>query len=101
MSQGTLYESPASVTNRPRDMRIDPATVAQLRPRRESKAWIGWLLVGLIVGGGVVDVWHMYQERLARDERLRQEGFVDQGNGVWVRERPGQRTVITLNGGSE
>ncbi len=36
---------------------------------RESRAWIGWLLLGVIAGGGVVDVWHMYEERLVRDDR--------------------------------
>lgn len=50
---------------------------AMCEPRtepRESKAWLGWLVAGLIAGGGVVDVWHMYEERLARDERYRMTG---------------------------
>lgn len=30
---------------------------------RESKAWLGWLLLGVMAGGAIVGTWSMYQER--------------------------------------
>jgi len=64
MSRGQLYESsPASVTNRPRDLRIDPATVAQLRPRRESKAWVAWVLLGMMAGASLAGIAYELKER--------------------------------------
>lgn len=79
MSQGTLYESsPASVTNRPRDMRIDPATVAQLRPRRESKAWLAWMLLGMMAVGAIMGTWNMYQERYRTPAASQSGGHLSQ-----------------------
>ncbi len=70
MANGTLYESsPASVTNRPRDMRIDPATVAQLRPRRESRAWLVWFVMLSMLVGSVLGIYGLCLEHLAEFER--------------------------------
>lgn len=60
-----LFDDPRAARNVAETMHEAP---------RESKAWIGWLLAGLIVGGMVTDVWHMYEERLARDDRYRMTG---------------------------
>ncbi len=69
MSQGTLYESsPASVTNRPRDMRIDPATVAQLRPRRRGE-WLVWFVMLSMLAGALVGIYGLCWEHLAESER--------------------------------
>ena len=39
---------------------------AMCEPRtepHESKAWLGWLLLGMMAGGAIMGTWDMYQER--------------------------------------
>lgn len=55
MSQGNLYrESIASTIH---------------ESPRESKAWLGWLFLGMMFGGSCMGIWDMYQERLELNER--------------------------------
>jgi hypothetical protein len=55
MSQGNLY-------------RTGIASTIHESPR-ESRAWLGWLFLGVMVGGSLMGLWDMYQERLERSER--------------------------------
>jgi hypothetical protein len=55
MSQGNLYrESIASTIH---------------ESPRESKAWLGWLFLGMMFGGSCMGIWDMYQERVQLNER--------------------------------
>jgi hypothetical protein len=36
---------------------------------RESRAWLGWLFLGMMFGGACMGIWDMYQERLELNER--------------------------------
>lgn len=55
MSHGNLYRTgiASTITESP----------------RESRAWLGWLFLGMMFGGACMGIWDMYQERLELNER--------------------------------
>jgi hypothetical protein len=55
MSHGNLY-------------RESIATTIHESPR-ESRAWLGWLFLGMIAGGSLMGIYGVYQERLELNER--------------------------------
>ena len=56
MSQGNLYRESLATT-----MHESP---------RESKAWLGWLFLGMMAGGAMMGIWDIYQDRARLDERV-------------------------------
>lgn len=52
MASGNLYNE--TLRSAMREPRPEP---------RESKAWLAWLLLGMMAGGSIMGTWDMYQER--------------------------------------
>ncbi len=58
MASGNLYNE--TLRSAMREPRPEP---------RESKAWLAWLLLGMMAGGSIMGTWDMYQERYREADR--------------------------------